>query len=117
VDLPTAVLVNEGTASTAELTAIALQEVAGASVVGMPTFGKGLIHELRGVPEGDGVQLVSTGRLRSIDGRDILAQGVRPDHPVMLAPPPLLGLGVKPASEGDLQFQEAVTALKLPAAK
>jgi len=57
-ELPIVVLVNEGTASAAEIIAGALQDHDRAVVVGTPTFGKGLVQTL--FPLGEGVALKLT---------------------------------------------------------
>jgi carboxyl-terminal processing protease len=75
---PVAVLVNEYSASAAELVAGALQDNKRASIVGAPTFGKGSVQTIVDLPGGAGLQL-TTLRYYTPSGRPIQAQGVKPD--------------------------------------
>ncbi|MEJ7728976.1 MAG: S41 family peptidase [Polyangiaceae bacterium] len=76
--VPIVVLVNEYSASSAELVAGALQDSRRASVVGAPTFGKGSVQTIYDLPGGAGMRL-TTMRYYTPSGRSIQAQGIRPD--------------------------------------
>jgi carboxyl-terminal processing protease len=68
--LPIVVLVNDGTASAAEIISGALQDHDRAVVVGVPTFGKGLVQTL--FPFSDNTALkLTTGRWYTPSGRTI----------------------------------------------
>jgi carboxyl-terminal processing protease len=75
---PVVVLVNEYSASAAELVTGALQDNKRASVVGAPTFGKGSVQSIVDLPGGAGLRL-TTLRYYTPSGRPIQAQGVKPD--------------------------------------
>ena len=88
---PTVVLVDDQTASAAEILAGLLQERAGAVVVGEPTWGKGLAQALRAEPElGYGVQFTNqvwtlpSGRRLSRDVEG--GGGIQPDLIDALSP-------------------------------
>ncbi len=75
---PVVVLVNEYSASAAELVAGALQDNKRAPIVGAPTFGKGSVQSIVDLPGGAGLRL-TTLRYYTPSGRPIQAQGVKPD--------------------------------------
>lgn len=68
--LPIVVLVNDGTASAAEIISGALQDHDRAVVVGVPTFGKGLVQTLFPFSENTALKL-TTGRWYTPSGRTI----------------------------------------------
>ena len=57
LDAPMAVLVNENTASAAELFAAALKDYELATLVGTTTFGKGSMQTIISLPDGSGLRL------------------------------------------------------------
>jgi carboxyl-terminal processing protease len=75
---PVVVLVNEYSASAAELVAGALKDHDRASIVGAPTFGKGSVQSILDLPSGAGLRLTTT-RYYTPGGHAIQAQGISPD--------------------------------------
>jgi carboxyl-terminal processing protease len=75
---PIVVLVNEYTASAAELVAGALQDQKRAVIVGATTFGKGSVQSILELPGGAGLKL-TTMLYYTPNGRSIQAQGIVPD--------------------------------------
>ncbi len=76
--LPTVVLVNEYSASSAELVAGALQDHGRATIVGAKTFGKGSVQTIIQLPGGAGLRL-TTMRYYTPDGHAIQASGILPE--------------------------------------
>jgi carboxyl-terminal processing protease len=77
-DPPMVTLINEYSASAAELIAGALQDHGRSTLVGTPTFGKGSVQSIVDLPDGAGLRL-TTMRYYTPKGRSIQAQGIQPD--------------------------------------
>lgn len=78
--VPIVVLINEGSASAAEIVAGALQDRERATLVGMTTFGKGSVQTIIPLRGGrDGALRLTTGRYYTPSGRSIQATGIEPD--------------------------------------
>ena len=113
-NLPLAVLINRSTAGPAELTADAILANKRGDVVGLPSFGIGVVQKV--VPVGDGsALLLSVAKYYGPDGKAIQDNGVTPDvtYPTPeeageSGPLPPEQLGTK----DDLQLQKAIEILK-----
>lgn len=99
------VLVNGGSASAAEILAGALQDYGRAPLVGVKTFGKGSIQELKDLPDGSSIKLTVAKWLTPAK-HEIDHQGVEPDIEVAVPE------DQDSASGQDVQRERAVEALK-----
>jgi carboxyl-terminal processing protease len=102
-----AVLVNEFSASSAELVTGALQDNQRARVVGSNSFGKGSVQTIVDLPGGAGLRL-TTLRYYTPSGRAIQAQGIRPDL-VIASPEGEFGVTREKNLEGHLPAEAGAT--------
>jgi carboxyl-terminal processing protease len=78
LDLPMAVLINEGSASGSEIVAAALQDYKRAMIIGMKSFGKGSVQTVIPLSDGSALKL-TTSKYFTPKGHEIHGKGVIPD--------------------------------------
>jgi carboxyl-terminal processing protease len=106
------VLVNNGSASASEIVAGALQDHRRATVVGTPTFGKGLVQTVMPLSKGRAIKL-TTSRYFTPSGDSIHETGITPDLYVEDTPGfPDLSLSGSVDRELDGQLLAAVERLR-----
>lgn len=109
---PMVVLVNSGSASASEIVAGALQDHHRATIVGSPTFGKGLVQTVMPLSKGRAIKL-TTSRYFTPSGDSIHEVGVIPDVIVEGGPGfPDLSLSGILDREADAQLIEAMEQLQ-----
>lgn len=78
MDIPMAVLVNGNSASASEIFAGAMQDYEKAKIVGTTTFGKGIVQNIYGLPDGTSLK-VTISEYFTPKGRSIHGKGIEPD--------------------------------------
>ncbi|MEW6229888.1 MAG: S41 family peptidase, partial [Bacillota bacterium] len=108
ITVPIVVLVNEASASASEIVAGALQDMKAATIVGMTTFGKGLVQTIYPLSDGSAIS-ITTHKYLTAGGNSIDKKGVVPDVVVALPEKP----PEKPEGEPrDVQLDKAIEILK-----
>lgn len=106
-DVPLVILVDQSSASASELMAGALQDRGRATIVGMPTFGKGSVQTWRRLSNDGGVR-ITISRWYTPAGYTVEPDGIQPDEIVEF---PLLEEGEVYSQEIDTQLQSAIETL------
>jgi len=111
LDIPLAVLVNENSASASEILAGAVKDTGRGRLIGMQTFGKGLVQRLFTLPDGSGLN-VTIQKYYTPNGTSIHGVGVAPDE-VLQLPEKYLSTALRDIPEAeDNQLQKAVEVLQ-----
>lgn len=94
-------LVNQGTASAAEIVAGSLKEQGRAVLIGQTTFGKGLVQSLQSLSDDSGLSLTTSKYLTAF-GQAVHGKGIEPDLAIALP------AGIQQGSPQDTQLQSAL---------
>jgi len=81
--MPTVVLVNAGSASAAEITALALRDNKAATIIGEKSYGKGVVQSVISFADGSELK-VTIAKWYSPSGKSINHKGITPDQVVKL---------------------------------
>ena len=109
VDMPMVVLVDGNTASAAELFSASLRDYNKAELVGVNTFGKGIMQTAYSLSDGSAINL-TTHYYNPPSGVNFHGVGLKPDYEVNLTPDQQLSLS-ELSDEEDAQLQKAISVL------
>jgi carboxyl-terminal processing protease len=121
VGVPIVALVDQGTASAAEILAAALHDQGRAELVGVPTYGKGTVQTFYDLEDGSGLKL-TTARYYTPSGNSLESKGIIPDVTVeVFAPEEIVagngsGSGASPRNDATIKpadDPQLAAALKL----
>lgn len=107
---PIAVLVNEGSASAAEIVAGALRDHGRARLFGQKTFGKGSVQTVLPLEDGQALK-ITTSRYFTPSGASIHERGIEPDVPLPRPEAPATP-GPPPEGKADPEIRAAMTWLE-----
>ena len=110
IDMEIVVLVNENSASSSEILAGALQDLDEATIVGITTYGKGVIQELLSFKDGSGLK-VTTHEYYTPNRNKINGIGIQPDEIVKL--PGTVENILYVEDDEDTQLQKAIEILNI----
>ncbi len=109
LELPMAVIINEGSASAAEIFAGALQDTGEGVIVGTTSFGKGIVQRMSDYRDGTGYK-ITISEYFTPNGRNIHGIGIEPDIIVEIDEELLYSQEYR--LEDDEQFLKAVEAVR-----
>ena len=109
IEIPLAVLVNEGSASASEVLTAAIKDYGVGKIIGEKTYGKGVVQTLKSLGDGTYIKL-TTAEYFSPNGNKINGLGIAPDIVVEL--PEDIENYYAPDFEDDTQLQKAIEEVK-----
>ena len=101
-------LIDGGSASASEILAGALKDNKRATLMGLKTFGKGLVQTVHSLPNGGGVS-ITTNKYLTSNGNDIDKKGIEPDITIEL---PKIDPQNEDVEIKDVQLEKAMEFLK-----
>ena len=107
VGVPIIALVDQGTASAAEILTAALHDHGRAKLVGVPTYGKGTVQTFFDLDDGSGLKL-TTARYFTPKGNSLESKGIVPDVRVEAFAPEQITAGAGNGSASGATIGEAV---------
>ena len=109
IGMPLVVLVDGGSASASEVVTGALRDYEVATIVGTRTFGKGIVQQLRVLPNDMGGLKVTTSKYYTPNGENIHGTGIEPNIVVQI-PQEVLDMDYDRSI--DPQFQKALEVIR-----
>ncbi len=109
VSLPIVVLINGNSASAAEIFSGAMRDASGAKLVGVTSFGKGIVQSVVPLSDGSAIKL-TIAKYFIPSGYDLHQKGLEPDYEVELDDDRQNAVNL--AKEDDAQFKKAVEVMK-----
>ncbi len=105
-NIPTVVLVNEGSASASEIVAGALRDLRGSKLVGTKTFGKGSVQEVINLQDSSSLK-ITIAKWITPKGEEINGKGLEPDVKVEVPAEPKEG-----EKEKDFILEKGIEVLR-----
>ena len=109
IGMPLVVLVDGGSASASEVVTGALRDYEVATIIGTRTFGKGIVQQLRVLPNDMGGLKVTTSKYYTPNGENIHGTGIEPNIVVQI-PQEVLDMDYDRSI--DPQFQKALEVIR-----
>lgn len=107
LNVPFVILIDEGSASASEIVSGAVKDRKAGLLIGVKTFGKGLVQSIEQLKDGSGIKL-TTQKYYTPNGISINKVGIQPDIEVKA---PEIQEGQDPEDVKDIQLERAVEEL------